>query len=115
MALAGLVILAACALPAPRQITGVIKSTQEIGGDVCPLLVTTADGRQWEVTLPDGYFMDVHHAGDNPRSGLIGPDDAVIAPMGGTVTFTLTGRVPAESLCRWGAPVQASGVFVELP
>jgi len=99
-AAAALMLLAGCAFNVPSgTITGVIESTHEIGGSTCPLLVTGSDGKHWEVTLPDGYVMDVEHAGDDPRSGLIGPDGEVIAPMGGTVEITPTRHIPAVSVC----------------
>ena len=62
------------------------------------------------MTLPDGYIMDILPAGDEPKSGLIGPDGEVIAPMGGTVEITLTDHLPARSPCRWGTPVLASKI-----
>ena len=79
----------------------------EIGGQSCPLLVMGSNGQQYEVTLPAGYILDLVHAGDAPRSGLIGPDDTVITALGGTVRITLTGRTPPQSTCRWGVPVEA--------
>ena len=82
----------------------------ELGGSACPLLVTGSDGRRWEVTVPVGYVMDIVHAGEEPRLGLIGPDGEVIAPMGGTVEIVLTDHVPAQSTCHWGTPVMASEI-----
>jgi len=32
--------------------------------------------------LPDGYVMDIVPEGDEPKSGLIGPDGEVIAADG---------------------------------
>jgi hypothetical protein len=104
-------LLIGCGIAGPqRSITGTIETTRKIGGAVCPLLITEPDGTRWEVTLPDGYVMDITPEGDEPRSGLIGPDGDVIAPLGGTVEIKLTDHVPSQSVCRWGTPVLAGAI-----
>ena len=113
-AVLALAFLSACGLAAPPQITGTIESTPELGGDGCPVLVRTQDGKRWEVTLPDGYVLDVHPEGE-AQFGLIGPDGSVLAPLGGVATFSLTDNTPPRSRCQWGTPVEASGVFVQVP
>jgi len=79
---AALMLLAACAFNVPSgTITGVIESSRELSGSACPIPVTGSDGERWEVTLPDGYIMDIVPEGDEPGSGLIGPHGEVIAPQ----------------------------------
>jgi hypothetical protein len=104
------VLLAACGLESllQRQVTATVDNSSEIGGSNCPLLVTTAEGEHFEVTLPDGYQLHTSH-GDWGGPGVYGPAE-LVAGTGDLIRVTLTGRHPALSDCKWGTPVEASSI-----
>lgn len=104
-------LLAACGLESllQQQVTATIDNTDEIGGDACPLLVTTSDGQHLEVTLPDGYQLRVRSGALDREAGVTGPG-GLVAGTGDLIRITLTDRQPAQSPCKWGYPVEASRI-----
>lgn len=95
---------------AVAELVGVIRGEAELEGGICPVLLTDAEGEDWEVYLEDPFRREY-------RGGelvIIGPDDEIVARTGDRVGFNYRREPGMGSFCMVGMPVIATEiVFVE--
>lgn len=109
--LAELIPVLGCAAPSgTAELVGVIRGEPDLEGGTCPVLLTDADGEDWEVYLPEPYRRE--YRGD--ELVIIGPDGEIVARTGDRVGFNYRREPGMGSRCQAGMPVIATEiVFVE--
>lgn len=116
--LAELIPLVGCAPPLgtpgasgpTAELVGVIRGRPDLEGGICPVLLTDAEGEDWEVYLEEPYRRE--YRGD--ELVIIGPNGEIVARGGDRIGFNVRREPGMGSRCQAGMPVIATEiVFVE--